>query len=320
MAAAAATMASSIQNILAQGLGGSASFSPPTVLDSMYASTSSMYNQTSPPFFVELQGWMHQHGGYFHPHQELKYDEKFNGWMLFATEDIETGQVLSKVPWELIISGSLTASLFSSNATADDLFEHITGQLNCESTNQLIHELGLGDSSSFGPYIRYLREVPTFHIPAMWTPQGRGALTAMLGGMDAGDIPPVGPFDVIDIDWFGVCNGSEDGVEAAALLLQQGLWNTLVVPTFDWYTHRNGDHLNAKVNVVPGQFMEITAVRPIVKGEALHRSFDLCELCHPDEDEGTPGTFTLHRRGTCSSCHSFLFAFCVSFPILRSLS
>ena len=269
-------------------------FSSPLILNEWYAASSARHNSSDPPFFTNIQDWIHLHGGSFHPHQKLGYDEKFNGWMLFAAEDIDEGQILSHIPWELLIGGNLTTSLLDSNATLNDFLENVPGYLDCEATNKLMIELELGDSSLYAPYARYLNEFQSSRLPALWSEQGQRILNEMLGGLDAGEIPPLGPLQILDDFWFQECSGTEEGVDAAALLLQNGLWSAFMVPTVDWYTHRNGAYLNVEVQLVPGQFIEVTALRPISKGEPLHRSLDLCTLCNHEAVEGgygTPGKF-----------------------------
>jgi hypothetical protein len=290
-------MASSLQNSLIQEIGGAGSmFSPPPILNHLYSASSSKHSGTSPQFFTDIQDWIHRHGGYFHPHQELDYNEKFNGWMLVANEDIEQGTVLSKVPWDLLIGGysRIQGISFPSDATADDFLPHITGYLDCESILQLMHELELGHASNFGPYVQYLKDIPSSNLPSMWSEQGKDILMDLLGGLDAGDLPPIGPLDTVRHDWLGTCKGTNDGLEAASLLSRHGFWDTLMAPTLDWYTHRNGKYLNVEIQIVPGHYLEVTALRPISKGETLHRSLDLCALCNDEAVEsgyGTPGRY-----------------------------
>ena len=284
-------MSLSVQQSLMQEIVVDTVFSPPFILNELYAASSSKQNNSEPPFLTNIRDWIHQHGGAFHPHQKLGYDEKFNGWMLFAAEDIDEGQVLSHVPWQLLIGDPMmTSSLLDSNATLDNFLENVTGFLDCEATNKLMIELELGDSSVYAPFARYLKDLQSSSLPATWSEQGQRLLNDMLGGLDAGDLPPLGSLQILDDSWFQECSGTEEGVDAAELLLQHGLWRALMVPTVDWYTHRNGAYLNVQIHAVPGQFIEVTALRPISKGEPLHRSLDLCALCNHDAVEGGYGT------------------------------
>jgi len=293
----------------------------PVIMNELYEgiSTSRFNPAEEPPrFFQDIPNWVNENGGSFHPHQSWDYDEKFNGWTLFATDDIEQGEVISNIPWNLLIGGPSVMDLstlpktpvedadgqMTDVVTLEDFVESVTGALDCDAVDLLFQELqhaqegssgrGGGDPSPFGPYVEYLNDYFNPILPAMWSESAQRLWIEMLGGMDLGEIPPLNPMTHLVEEWSGRCEGKEEGLKAASILAERGMWNTLMVPTLDWYTHRNGEYTNVEIQVVPGQYFQVIALRNITKGESLHRSLDLCPLCNHeavDDGYGTPGKY-----------------------------
>lgn len=232
--------------------------------------------------------WIRAHpGGYFHPKQELRLqnaDDPSSRWMLFATDDIPEGEVLSKIPWDLLIGPQDSAGV-----TEEDL----TGSLSCDAARHLAQKLQAGSDSEYAPFLQYLNTIPPLQtqIPGAWSAEGKEVLVELLGGLDP-TLPPGEPVHLLDEDWYRNCKGDIDGAQAATLLIQRGLFDTFMVPTYDWYTHRNGDYYNIRTEWKFGEYVQVSARRPIQKGEPLHNSYDMCDFCDEDAVEngyGTPG-------------------------------
>jgi len=286
----------SLQEILVQGLAASSSSVGASLL-SAGASPAAVPASVLVPNGTDAFGimsWIRgQPGGYFHPHQELRLQDPTDpssAWMLYATEDIPQRQVLSKIPWDLLLIGPEPPASM----------EEMTGALHCGTVRRLAREMSsssssLSDtnSSTLTPFLHYLRTVPAMQhqIPAAWSTEGKEILVELLGDPA---LPPGDPVQRIDDEWYARCDGDDDGVYAATLLLQRGLLGTYMVPTYDWYTHRNGDFSNCHIHVEWGKSIEMVAQRPIGAGEPLYVSYDRCEeLCNEDAVEagyGTPGT------------------------------
>jgi hypothetical protein len=278
-----------VQNVLMQGLATSSTLSS---LISPQGPTTKGQNATDAFGIID---WIRDQpggGGVFNPKQELRLQDPkdpTSRWMLFATDSIEKGEILSKIPWNSIIMPQTDDFDPLEN---EDMY---TGDLNCDTTRLLEQELGLGEGSKFGPFIQYLKALPEGQpqIPSAWSKEGKEVLVELLGGLDP-DLPPGEPVEMLKEDWLLNCEGSQEGAIAASLILQRGLYDTYMVPTYDWYTHRNGDFYNIQTNLVEGEYLEIKARRPIQAGEPLHNSYDMCDQCNEDavdQGYGTPGTF-----------------------------
>jgi hypothetical protein len=234
-------------------------------------------------------------GGYFNAKQELRLENPYDPTSrvtLVAKTPIKEGEILSTIPWNLIITA------------ADDDVDEISGELNCDTIRQLAAEMALGEGSEYGPYIQYLNSLGPNQIPSSWSMDGKELFVDILGGEEQ-ELPPGSAVSLLDDDWHDMCRGGVDGDVAAALVFQRALDDTFMIPIFDWYTHRNGDYYNVKSELKPGLHFQIVARRPIEAGETIHNSYDLCDDCNDDAVEsgyGTPGT-----RPIPSLLSSFLY-------------
>jgi hypothetical protein len=286
------TMAS-VQNVLMQGLAASSTL---MMVSPQQGPGGAIQNINGTDAFGIIDWIREQPGGIFNPRQELRLQDPTDPtsrWMLYATDSIEQGEILSKIPWPSILMPPQT----DDDDDGDDALFDFTGDLNCDTARYLQQELGLGNDSKFGPFIQYLNALPDGQpqIPSAWSKEGKEVLVELLGGFDP-SLPPGEPVQMLDEDWYLNCEGTDDGVVAASLILQRGLYDTFMVPTYDWYTHRNGDFFNIQTEMVAGEYFAITARRPIQAGEPLHNSYDLCDECNEeavDSGYGTPGTFFL---------------------------
>jgi hypothetical protein len=139
-------------------------------------------------------------------------------------------------------------------------------------------------------------DLPTSQLPCVYSDIGQALLLEILGGEDQ-EIPPGSMFDYIEIDWHRGCKVDPNdnfATNAAALVMQRSMGDNLMVPIYDWYTHRNGKYFNTKNEIVLGEYFHVLARRTIEAGEQIHNSYDLCDECDESAVEqgyGTPGTY-----------------------------
>lgn len=127
--------------------------------------------------------WIHNaEGGYFNPKQELRtIDSTQSALGVFAVEDIEEGEVLMTVPWDLIIQ-------------SDDKDEE--GLMCCGTVAAVLREMKLGEKSKYHPYPEYLKAQPDNDLPSNWSEKGKDLLYAIIG-VPQGNDPRTSDFDSI---------------------------------------------------------------------------------------------------------------------------
>ena len=215
--------------------------------------------------------------GWVTPKQELRRDE--NGFLgVYAKKRIEKDEILVRIPWENIIK-------------SDDPNEE--GQLCCGTVRAVAREMKLGEQSRYGPYAVYLNHEPDGQIPSAWTPQGKELLLEV---MDGDAIPPEEPVHWLRHDWWGRCRGdpNDEISNKAALLVVQRSDDSIMIPAYDAYNHRNGNWTNTETIIEWGQHHETRATRPIEAGEQIYITYNQCNNCFGREfGYGTAGTFAV---------------------------
>jgi hypothetical protein len=187
---------------------------------------------------------------------------------VFALEALEEGEVICRIPWELIIKPE-------KDPTRDEW--------DCGTVDATVKAMS---NASLNPYGKYLLEQPQGHLPAFWSTEGRTLLSEMLGE----HLPPH-HFEAVLEDWVEDCEGAnvDDPLQkhARMLVLERADYQ-LMVPFYDMINHRNGKWYNIKhaldYEIAFEQQdsdhpFEITASKPIKKGEELYNSYNQCNIC-----------------------------------------
>eukprot|EP00980_Cylindrotheca_fusiformis_P003503 scaffold781_cov132-Cylindrotheca_fusiformis.AAC.22 len=238
---------------------------------------------------LQLIEWLEkQEDVQFNGKQELReVDNKRIG--LFATKDIASGEVLSRVPWNLIIDYSREGrEQDSEDDDGGDKAEALSSpNHSCTTFYNLVEELEAGADSSFKPFIDYLVSSQA-KLPISFSENAQKLLSLILNLVGDEESPPLlesllPPF--IETEWLPDCDGQASSAEEirALPLMVQYSFQKLLIPTYDFYAHRNGKWLNTEVHVVDNSHVEIVASRNIAIGEQLHGSFYECKECHRDD-------------------------------------
>ena len=248
----------------------------------------------------KVLNWIHNSdGGYYNPKQELRRDNDSdsddgeNMLGIFATSDIEKGELLLRVPWDLMIK-------------SDDPNEE--GQMCCGTVEAVAREMKLGPSSKFAPYTNYLNIQKQYHsedgisglLPSDWSQEGKRLLYDIVGKQDGPDprtagfngIPPDEPIEWLENDWWKVCEGDKDDdiSNQAALLVVQRSDDYVMVPGYDLYNHRNGKYHNTDITWSNNNPHIVRSSRKILKGEQIYNSYNFCTECEGRRDGyGTAG-------------------------------
>lgn len=272
-----------------------------------YSSASS--HDTTLSLALKLKEWSSlQENGHFSAKQEIRNEVRTDPLSqigIFATEQIEEGEVLSRIPWTIIID---SAEDDDENDWDDEDEELASPNHSCSTFRKLLQEIKLGSNSKYMPYIDYLLARKQ-RLPVSQSKNGKKLFAEILGIQDETDYSFKQPQHLplmdeliprfLDYEWRTVC-GSEDYDKeledeevliTAATLLTQFAHNELLIPTYDFYTHRNGDWLNTEVQAVYGEYYQIVARRTIEKGEQIHGSYNDCDDCSERDDYGTPDIF-----------------------------
>lgn len=222
--------------------------------------------------------WLRSRGGSFSSKLEIRRTnpaDPTSHFAMFSSEDIRPREVLIQVPRDLLIS-------------PDEEVEE-KSQLQCETINILLIEMRKvmdGKESAHGPYVKYLLSQPMGQLPSTWSQSGKDLLTDILGQSEEDDeistiLPPHSPVGWLENDWVEDCKGSSDPFEmnAAALLLMRS-WDDLLIPVFDYMSHRNGKWLNTDSSSVHENTpVKVFASRMIEAGEEIYTSYNMCRDC-----------------------------------------
>ncbi|CAJ1959647.1 unnamed protein product [Cylindrotheca closterium] len=226
---------------------------------------------------VSVLDWIHNaEGGYFNPKQALQKTENSTQSPVgvFAVEDIEEGEVLMTVPWELIIK-------------SHDKNEE--GQMCCGTVAAVLKEMKLGEKSKYHPYPAYLKSQPDNDLPSNWSEKAKDLLYEIVGVPQGNDprtsdfdsIPPEEPIEWLELDFNQKCHGSrrDNMARHAALLVVQRSDDYIMVPGYDFYNHRNGKYHNTEIRWEHESPHVTKASRAIQKGEQIFNSYNFCAEC-----------------------------------------
>jgi SET domain len=193
---------------------------------------------------------------------------------VYATKRIEAGELIVRIPWDNIIQ--------SDNPNED-------GQMCCGTVRAVAREMKLGNRSKYAPYAIYLNNEADSQIPSAWSDAGKQLLVDVLGF----GLPPDDPVHWITDDWYRRCKGdpSDKLAEKAALLVVQRSDDSIMIPAYDAYNHRNGNWTNTKTTIEEGKYHETIATKTIEPGQQILISYNQCENCEGRKyGYGTAGT------------------------------
>lgn len=202
-------------------------------------------------------------GGWVTPKQELRRgDDGFIG--VYATKRIEEDEVLVRIPWENLIK-------------SDDPDE--AGQMCCGTIRAVAREMKLGAESRYGPYAVYLNHESEGQIPSAWSEPGK---KLFLDITKDETLPPEEPVHWLTNDYWTRCQGDPSDLigNKAALLVVQRSDDSLMIPAYDAYNHRNGNWTNTETTIEFGDYHETKATRAIEAGEQIYITYNQCKECH----------------------------------------
>ncbi|KAL3923820.1 MAG: hypothetical protein SGILL_001424 [Bacillariaceae sp.] len=215
----------------------------------------------------EVLQWATENGAYISPKIESRHIVgDLSG--IFAKEPMEKGEVVSTIPWHLIIGppkGSPRGFCAGVEAALAILKKNPAEQ---------------------NPYEKYLISRPKNFHPLFWSKRGRGVLRKIMGY----DLPPSDEdFDLKNIVKDYECD-QFDGADVEDDLMQQALMLTLtrtegekfdhLVPFNDLINHAATDEeYTADPKFEIGTHYQIVARRDLNADEEIRNSYNKCEWC-----------------------------------------
>ncbi|KAG7349592.1 spermidine synthase [Nitzschia inconspicua] len=231
--------------------------------------------------------WVVKASGLFSDKQEIRLiqkDSALETFGVFAATDIPKGELLARIPGNCIVADwdeELDAEPWDDGGT-----------FYCATTQKLLKEAELGESSEYAPYVTFLTKQTLDELPFYWSEGGQQLLLEVLGYNSLYKehaIPPRFPF-YNQIDYKERCHrerqidfANQEGDDTETLLAMQVMQRSYfehMIPVFDFYNHVNGPAENIDVkffmNHETGAVKEvqISARRDILKGEELRRSYN----------------------------------------------
>lgn len=186
---------------------------------------------------------------------------------VYATETIEVGEDILKVPYSIIIEPIDTGEPVS--------------QAMCSSIKAVERELRLGADSKFGPYAVYLNGEADASIPSTWSKPAQDLLKQVLKTDKDELLPPEYPVDHVK-GWARRCRGDvNDEIAMRALLMVIARADDAdMIPAYDNLNHRNGNWTNTVTIADDEEEHQLTkASKTIPAGEQIYNSYNMCEEC-----------------------------------------
>mmetsp|Transcript_28396 Transcript_28396/g.64957 ORF Transcript_28396/g.64957 Transcript_28396/m.64957 type:complete len:412 (-) Transcript_28396:307-1542(-) len=227
----------------------------------------------------EIIRWVRRSGGAVSEKTEIRLpddaakESKLRG--VYATEALEEGDIVCKIPWELIVHEPKNPAI-------------------CPTTFRIYDAM----RDARNPYGRFLKTQPERYLPGFWSDEGSILLREMLGG----DLPPLQFDDLLNKYWVNGCSRLPRGMEifnedrtltlhSLMLVLSRGD-DDLMVPVYDMFNHRNGKWYNTEHVIREGKDFSIITNRKVEAGEQLYASYNQCNACQNRIDNfGTPEMF-----------------------------
>lgn len=209
----------------------------------------------------DVIAWAKSNGAYINPKVEVKpIVGNLSG--IFAKEAMVEGEIVSTIPWDIIIKPSDSARGI------------------CAAVEEVLKTLRK-DPANQTPYEKYLASRPKSFHPVSWSEKGRKLLNEMIG-----DLPPkddeIGPeriLEMYDCDEWDL----EDDLVLQALMLvmtrTEGPRLDHLVPFNDLINHKNGHGYTADPKFELGEHYQIVTRRDVEAGEEIRNSYNQCEWC-----------------------------------------
>ncbi|KAL3806634.1 hypothetical protein ACHAXA_011741, partial [Cyclostephanos tholiformis] len=255
------------------------------------------------PITARLLDWLRENGAYINEKlivRRVDPNDVTSPRGVFATDDIDVGETVCAIPWNLMIKPS------------EGVNPNISTEDDCLTLDATYDAIRGGDRGEITPYARYLLAQPRDYLPSFWSEAARDLLGQMLRSTRANhltksdQLPPRGVDDLIArdvMDWCDIPSErmSDPLFRQAVMLVKARADYHYMVPFYDMMNHHNGRHNTAhKYNpygghgdgVIKENGYEMITTRKIKKSEEVYNSYNRCIICDTYVDHvGTPEIF-----------------------------
>ena len=217
-------------------------------------------------------------------------------YSLVATNDIEEGDVIGVVPFNISLNaGSPRHERKSSTAAIDNEFREGAGDVNPFSQEfcHIVDAVYYAITKSFQemtPYEIYLASLTHDYHPIAWSPNAKKLLKKLNGDddqalFDLDSIYSMGQMALscgYEIDF--TKNSKERDAFMLALVRSEEAYHLALFPIVDIPNHRAGGWVNIDSDTSSPLHVKYIATRDIVKGQEIIYSYNQCSYCIPDSN------------------------------------
>mmetsp|Transcript_7573 Transcript_7573/g.8672 ORF Transcript_7573/g.8672 Transcript_7573/m.8672 type:complete len:425 (+) Transcript_7573:126-1400(+) len=226
----------------------------------------------------QLIDWLRSNGATINEKLEIRHinpDDSTSPKGVFATENIDVGEVICEIPMDLMI--------------------HPEGKQDWTSTDcgtiEATYKAMTAEENVMNPYVKHLLSQPKDYLPIFWSKEGFDFLVLMLGFF----LPPHA-CDIDEILQPNLCEAPYNDVEdpmmrhARMLVIARSDY-AYMIPFYDMFNHKSKRyHIHHEIsyyNIQEEQRAKLVAQRSVQAGEEIYNSYNQCDECESKEYMGT---------------------------------
>ena len=247
------------------------------------------------PVVANLLGWLRNNGAFINEKVVVRHlvpNDATSVRGIFATDDIDVGEAVYSIPWDLILK------------PPDD--EDVTVTSDCSSIEAVADAMSGGGKT---PYGKYLLDQPKDYTAGFWSQAARDLFHEMLMSTRSNhltkldQLPPRQINEVIEkiLEWCNEPRMSDPVYRQAAMLVKARADYHYMIPLYDMANHDNrktniihrySPYDTNGLNEIKQNGYLIAASKPIKQSEQLLLSYNHCSICeHYVDWFGTPEMF-----------------------------
>eukprot|EP00804_Cyclotella_cryptica_P014705 CCRYP_020191-RA/>CCRYP_020191-RA protein AED:0.03 eAED:0.03 QI:100/1/1/1/0.33/0.25/4/1464/410 len=255
----------------------------------VYANNAAFNANGDEALISNLIQWVRANGGYVNDKisfRRFNLGDPISPRGVFATQEIDEGETLANIPWDIIIKSPERARGEVEGWSKDD----------CGVIQETMKVMAASAVNVEGnPYGRYLLSQPHNYTVGFWSNKGQELFVEMTDDF----LPPNSIDDMLLWEFKDACGGDVNdpiAVQAAMLVRARSDWEYMV-PIYDLFNHDNGKYnIQHKYNPYKSSLedtgYEVIASRKIYPGEQLYNSYNRCNICEAYYDWfGTPEVY-----------------------------
>jgi len=229
----------------------------------------------------ELIHWLRSNGATINEKLQIRQvdpDDPTSPKGIFATENIEEGEVICEIPMHLMIHHE------------GELYKNSSDCTTVEATYKAI----TAEEHMLTPYAKYLLQQPRNYIPLFWSDEGYDFLLQMLGKY----LPPQNSdmYELLYTEGIDMCEAPYNDIDdammrhARMMVIARSDY-AYMIPFYDMFNHKSKrhhiDHEISYLKIQDEQRSKLVAKRAVQAGNEVFNSYNLCDDCDMKEYMGT---------------------------------